>query len=131
MKTSRMSKQLVALLLPLAATCAFAQAQGGPTPGTVDMYGTGNPNMGSQAGQTDNTGNTMNNGSLDNMPPTAAGNTVDSAPSTINPDKGPHTLHDRDMQNRHIYGNPVDANVLQGAMDGEGTSGIPMRHNPR
>lgn len=133
MNTSRLSKQLAALLIPLAASCAaHAQAQGGPAPGTVDLYGTQNSGQ-TQAGQTDNAGNAARtNGSLDNLPPTAAGNTVDSAPSTFNPDKGPHTLHrDRDAQPRDRYGNAIDPNVLNGAMDGEGLSGIPSRHNPR
>lgn len=133
MNTSRLSKQLAALLIPLAASCAVcAQVQGGPSGGTVDLYGTGNVNQGQQAGQTDNAGNAQRtNESLDNLPPSAAGNTVDSAPSTINPDKGPHTLHrDRDAQPRDRYGNAIDPNVLNGAMDGEGLSGIPSRHNP-
>ena len=132
MNTSQTIKQLTALVFALA-TCgaAHAQMQGGPAAGTVDLHGTQNSQQ--QAGQIDNTGNaaTMNQ-SLDNLPATAAGNRVDSASSTFNPDKGPHTLHgDRANQPRDRNGNLIDPNVLNSAMDGEGLSGLPSRHNPR
>lgn len=146
MSTSKTTTQMAALLVALGASCTvFAQSgsYGAGSSGTTGAntgstmrhgaaaegdLGTGNSALGAgtvapsgAVGTSGQSGSGLSgNSSLDNLPPSAAGVT-DNAPSTFNPDKGPHTVN---KMSTNGLNDPV--RILQSS-DGEGSSGVPTR----
>lgn len=121
MNVIKTSTIVAALALSLAASCVMAQSDGSSgTSGYGSSYGSGS----------------SNDPSLDTMPPTSSGTTpTDTAPSSINPDKGPHGAtkvnksHKTKARHKRRSGDtdPRDPHQVNGGMDSESPSGTPSR----